>query len=151
MNWLEHKAYKSLYGSLIVFICICFYFYIFNTSSENTLPTPANINPKGIILAFVILTLGLFGIFYFFTEYKYSKNLLDERERLIYGNAKNISNAVFSGLWVVSLSIIFALYDLESTVPIYMVVYISISFWLIADIVRSLLILIQCKRDRSDA
>ena len=75
---------------------------------------------------------------------------LDERERMIYENAKMISDAVFSGLSFTGLLGLWAWLGLKATVPIYVPILLMLGLAFIAEMIQPIVILCQCMKENGE-
>lgn len=138
---LEVKAWKDLgmYFYSLIFGAICFYSLIQKGGNER--------NMLIFVLAIVIgfwIPIGQFVM-----RHKISKGL-DERERLIHERAKTISDSVFAGFCLMGLLGLWGWMGPKTPVPVYVPVVIVLGLAAIAEILKPLLILIQCKMEQVD-
>ena len=75
---------------------------------------------------------------------------LDERERLIHERAKAISDSFFASFCMMGLLGLWGWIGLKSTGPVYVPVIMVFGLVAIAEILKPLLILIQCKMEQAD-
>ena len=138
---LEVKAWKDLgtyaYGLIVAAVSI----YILVQKSENQRNIPM------IVVAIII------GVWIPIGQFVMKKRLLkglDERERLIHEKAKAISDSFFAGFCLMGLLGLWGWVGLKASVPVYIPVIIVFGLGAIAEILKPLLILIQCKMESAD-
>lgn len=138
---LEVKAWKDLgthaYGLIVAAVSI--YILMQKSNSQR--------NFAMIIVAVII------GIWIPVGQLIMKKRLLkglDERERLIHERAKAISDSFFAGFCVMGLLGLWGWVGLKTPVPVYIPVIIVFGLGAIAEIAKPLIVLIQCKMERSE-
>lgn len=136
---LEVKAWKDLgtyaYGLIVAAVSI----YMLIQKSDNQR------NIAMIVVAVII------GIWIPVGQLVMKKRLLkglDEREQLIHERAKAISDSFFSGFCMMGLLGLWGWVGLKTSVPVYIPVVIVFGLGAIAEILKPLLILIQCKMEK---
>lgn len=137
---LEVKAWKDLgthaYGLIVAAVSI--YVIMQKSNSQRN---------YAMIIAAVII-----GIWIPVGQLVMKKRLLkglDERERLIHEKAKAISDSFFGGFCLMGLLGLWGWVGLKASVPVYIPVIIVFGLGAIAEILRPLIILIQCKMEQS--
>ena len=146
MNRLKKEAWKYMANCLlIIFLLIPF------GPLPVKIPKPAlDLNMmRTIVLPFFIF-FGIWGILVWFYEQSQILKELDEREQLIFNNAKNISNIIFAGLCIAGSSLGLILYGFGTPVPFFFPILMGYAFWFVSIFARALIILIQLKTGRSD-
>jgi len=136
---LEVKAWKDLgtyaYGLIVATVSI----YMLMQKSDNQR------NFAMIVIAIII------GIWIPVGQLVMKKRILrglDERERLIHERAKAISDSFFAGFCLMGLLGLWGWVGLKASVPVYIPVIIVFGLGAIAEILKPLLILIQCKMEQ---
>jgi len=146
MNSLKKEAWKCLASSLTTAFFVFPPFYFLN----DLIPKPTNIVLEKLIIPTVLVIAWTIGTSHWFLQKKQMLSQLDERERLIYNNAKNISDTIFASLCMAGLWLAFVLYDLKTPVPLIIPALVGFAFWSIAIFVRALIMLIQLKPGQKD-
>ncbi|MEN8127107.1 MAG: hypothetical protein ABFR90_04790 [Planctomycetota bacterium] len=138
---MEVKAWKDLgtycYGLIVAAISI--YMLIQKSGSQRNF---------AMIVAAIII-----GIWIPIGQLVMKKRILrglDERERLIHERAKAISDSFLGGFCLMGLLGLWGWVGLKASVPVYIPVIIVFGLGAIAEILKPLLILIQCKMERSE-
>lgn len=137
---LEVKAWKDLgmyFYSLIVG-AVSFYFLIQKGGNE-----------RNLLIVMLAVVMGIWIPIGQFVMKKRMLKGLDERERLIHERAKAISDSVFGGLCLIGLLGLWGWMGLKASVPVYIPVVIVFGLGAIAEILKPLLILIQCKMEQA--
>ena len=146
MNRLKKEAWKYIANCLLLIFLL-----IPLGSLPIEIPKPAIdlTFMRTIVLPF-LLFFGIWGILVWL--YKQSQILkeLDEREQLIFNNAKNISNIIFAGLCIAGSSLGLILYGFGTRVPFFFPILMGYAFWFVSLFARALIILIQLRAERSD-
>jgi archaellum biogenesis protein FlaJ (TadC family) len=136
---LEVKAWKDLgvqvYGLIVAAVSI--YMLMKKADSERNFA--------------MIIAAGIIGIWIPVGHLVMKKRLLkglDERERLIHERAKTISDSFFAAFCLMGLLGLWGWVGLKTPVPVYVPVLIVFGLGAIAEILKPLIILIQCKMER---
>ena len=147
MNRLKKKAWKDLgiYFYSLVVGGVSFFYLITHFDEMGIL----NTLPAKIIMLSVIIVIGIWVAVGPFVMKKRLLKGLDERERLIYEKAKMISDSIFGGLSMAAFIGIFAWMGPKSPIPVFMPVLMFFALAFIAEIVKPLMILIQCKMEQA--
>ena len=143
---LEVKAWKDLgmcFYSLIVG-GVSFYFLVQHDEEISVLSPPVKIAVLSVVIA-----VGIWVAVGPFIMKKRLMEGLDERERRIYEKAKMISDSIFGGLFLAGLLGLPVWFGLNASIPVFVPVLMFFVFAFIAEIVKLLVILIQCKMEQS--
>lgn len=147
MNRLQKKAWKDLgiYLYSLIVGGVAFYYLIAHFDEIGVLTT---FTARILMLSLAIVT----GIWVAVGQFVMKRRVLrglDEREKLIYENAKSISDAIFGGLSLAGFFGIFVWMSPKASIPVFVPVLMFFGFAFIAEIVKPLVILIQCKMEQA--
>ena len=137
---LEVKAWKDLgmyFYSLIVG-AVSFYFLIQKGGNE-----------RNLLIVVLALVMGIWVSIGQFVMKKRMLKGLDERERLIHEKAKMISDSIFGGLVLMGLLGLWGWMGFKAFVPVYIPIIIVFGLGAITEILKPVLILIQCKMEQN--
>jgi|GEM_PF-6171223 len=150
MNRLQKKAWRDLGLCLcgVVVGCVVFFYLIHNADKMKTafLEHP---NVRLLVLLFIVAIGVWMSIGPFIMKKRLLKGL-DEREQLIYQKAKMVSDSVYSGLSVTLVMGSLFWLGIKTPVPIYIPVCAFVAIAFLAEVIKPLMILMQCKREQAD-
>lgn len=138
---LEVKAWKDLgtytYGLVVAAISI----YLLMQKDDSQ---------RNFAMVFTAIIIGIWIPIGQLVMKKRNLRGLDERERLIHERAKAISESFFASFCLMGLLGLWGWVGLKSSVPVYIPVIIVFGLGAIAEILKPLIILIQCKMEQSN-
>ena len=145
---LEVKAWKDLgvYFYSLIAGGLGFYLLIQKDGQISLFSTLSS----RIIALSVVIIVGIWVAVGPFIMRKRLMEGLDERERLIYEKAKMISDSIFGGLSMAGFIGIFAWFGPKAPIPVFVPVLMFFSLAFVAEVVKPLMILIQCKMEQSE-
>lgn len=138
---LEVKAWKDLgmYFYCLMVGVVSFYFLLQKGGNE-----------RNMLIVVLAVVMGIWiPIGQFVMKKKILKGL-DERERLIHERAKAISESVFGSLCMMGLLGLWGWMGPKTSIPVYVPVLVVLGLGFLAEIIKPLLILIQCKMEQGD-
>lgn len=150
MNRLQKEAWKGLRIGLFCIVLIPMLLYFYLTFMGVVIPKTTHSKPAGIIILTTTLATFIWIVALRFLNDKKILKELDERERLIYQNARNISNTIFDLLCLFAVWVFFFWYEPETPIPIIIPVLMYSFFQVVALLVYAVLILTQLKLGRND-
>jgi hypothetical protein len=138
-NRLQAKAWKDLgmYFYCLVVGAISFHFL-------------TKTNERNLLIVVLAIVLGVWVAVGQFVQKKRILRGLDERERLIHEKAKMISDAIFGGLCLAGFIGMFGWFGPKTPIPVFVPVLMFFTLAFVAEIVKPLMILIQCKMEQVD-
>lgn len=148
MNQLEKKARKDLRLYLFIFVAggWNFYYLITHFDRISVLAT----SRARIIMLSAVVVIGIWVAVGQFFMKKRTLRGLDERQRLIYERAKMVSDSIFGGLCLAGYMGIFGWLGPKTPIPVFVPVLMFFVFAFIAEVIKPLVILIQCKMEQAD-
>ena len=149
MNRLQKKAWRDLGLCLwgVVVGCVVFFYLIHNADKMTTFLENPNVR---LLLLLFIVAIGVWVSIGPFMMKKRLLKGLDEREQLIYQKAKMVSDSVYSGLSVALFMGSLFWFGIKTPVPIYIPVCAFLAIAFLAEVIKPLMILIQCRREQAD-
>jgi len=147
-NNLKQKAWKDLVVRIfsLVIGAISFYYLIRHSHEIHIL----NTLPGRVFMLTAVIIIGMWMTAGQFVMKKRRLFGLDERERIIYENAKMISDAVFAGLSFTGLFGLWAWLGLKASVPIYVPILLMLGLAFIAEMIQPIIILCQCMKENCE-
>ena len=145
---LEVKAWKDLgiYLYSLIVGGVSFYYLIAHSDKMRIL----NTSPAKIIMLSATIVVGIWVAVGPFIMKKRLLKGLDERERLIYEKAKMISDSFFGGLSMAGFIGIFIWFGPKAPIPVFVPVLMFFALAFMAEAVKPLVILIQCKMEQPE-
>ena len=138
---LEVKAWKDLgmyfYSLIVGIVSFCI---IIQKGGEE----------RNLLMVVLAIAIGLWMPIGQFVMKKRILQGLDERERLIHERAKAISDSFFAGFCLMGLLGLCGWVGLKTPIPVYIPVLIVFGLGAIAEILKPLIVLIQCKMENSE-
>jgi len=145
MTRLKKKAWKDLilysYCSIVGGIA---FFYLIHHFDETSI---SRVYSARLIILSAVIVVGVWVAVGQFVMKKRILKGLDERECLIYENARSISDSIFSGLCLAGFLGLFGWFGPKTSIPIFVPVLMFFGFALLAEIVKPIIILIQLKME----